>query len=122
MLVKQLAEKYNEFQNSFGQSKEENYQKIVEGLFVNTFHKNANNSCLVAQRDELLGQLLEVRNAVEGWKVSEKEIIPSQDNKKCTIRYVLETKKAGSFDVIAILKIASEGKIEGIDEVFYQIA
>lgn len=122
MFVKQLAEKYNEFQNSFGQSKEEDYQKIVEDLFVNSFAKVANNNCLVAKREDLLAQLLEVKNLAGAWKVIEKDTIPSQDNKKCTIRYILETEKAGAFDVIAILSIAPGNKIERIDELFYQMA
>jgi hypothetical protein len=121
MSVVMLAEQYNQFQHAFGQGDNKDYEKIINELFSPHFKKIANGDELTSTRSQLLSQLNGVKDFAGQWIIESHEIIPSQDDKKCTIRYCLDSEKAGKFEIIAILKM-SEGKIEQINEVFYKQA
>jgi len=116
--IADLARRYNEFQQSFGQSEDKNYPGIIEGLFSPGFQKIANTQILVNGRDNLESQLSGVRAAADGWTVLVKEIIPSANNEKCTIYYSLVSKKLGTFDVIAILTSSDRTHIDSVREVY----
>lgn len=119
MTIVALAEQYNQFQHSFGQGAENDYEGVVEKLFSPTLKKLANGNVLASQRAELLTQLNEVKDIAGKWTIESQEIIPSLDNTKCTIKYSLSSQKAGRFEIIAIIT-APQGRIDRIDEIFYQ--
>lgn len=113
-----VAVTYNTFQHDVGQGKEA-FDRI-ESLFSPSFQKIANGAVLVSKRDELKNQLSTVKEMTGKWKVEVKEIAPLQDPQRCFIRYLLVTEKAGTFDVLATVRIDGEGRIALIDEVYYQ--
>jgi hypothetical protein len=119
MLTKTLAERYNHFQHDFGQNVGQDYEEIVNTLFTPDFKKIANGNELASERARLLPQLKGVKDFAGAWSIQSLEIIPSADNAKCTIRYYLNSEKAGQFEVIAILS-AKVGLIDRIEEVYYQ--
>lgn len=119
MSVAALAEQYNQFQHAFGQGVAKDYESLIATLFTPKFKKIANGNELATERSHLLAQLLGVKDFAGSWSIQSQEIIPSQDNKKCTIKYALKSERAGQLIVIAILTL-SQGKIDQIDEVFYQ--
>lgn len=124
MSVSLLAEKYNKFQQDVGQGTHGGgdlsvFEEVVNTLFSSQFKKVANGSELAGDRAQLLPQLKAVKDFAGNWQVDSQLVIPSQDNTKCTIRYFLNSEKAGRFDVIAILT-SSNGQIDRVDEVFYQ--
>lgn len=120
MSISTVAEKYNQFQHAFGQGDEHNYEDLINSLFSPQFKKIANGAELAGERTQLLSQLNSVKDFAGSWTIQSQEIIPSHDNTKCTVRYFLSSEKSGRFDVIAILS-ASNGQIDRIDEIFYQI-
>jgi len=122
MSVKELAKKYNKFQNNFGSNNESDCKSIIEDLFSHEFKKVANGQILISRKDEIENQLNGVKDFAGNWSITEKLIIPSQDNKICTIRYLLESEKAGIFDIIAILTSSNGSKIDSIDEIYYQLS
>lgn len=119
MIMKELAERYNQFQHDFGQNQTLDYGKIIERLFAPHFKKVVNGNELVHERQDLLCQLETVRNSSGSWSIQTLELIPSADNKKCTIWYCLESEKAGKFFIMAILT-GSHDYIDRIDEIYYQ--
>ncbi len=119
--IADLARRYNEFQNDYGQGVSKDYNAIIESLFSSAFKKIANRTELVSERARLEQQLADVKAAAGNWTMREKSTIPSADNKQCVIWYVLETEKAGSFDVMAILRSSNGNQIDSIDEVYFQI-
>ena len=119
MTVLALAEQYNQFQHAFGQGVEKDYEAIINTMFTSKFKKIANGNELASERSQLLAQLFSVKDFAGKWAIESQEIIPSQDNTKCTIRYFLASEKAGRFEVIAIIR-ANNGQIDRIDEVYYQ--
>lgn len=126
MSIKNLAIRYNQFQNNFGshdfpQESEKASDHVIYELFAPDFKKIVNGN-LVADRSSLKVQLNNVKNMAGSWTIEPKEIIPSEDNKACTVHYIVTTEKAGSFQVIAILKSSNAQEIQSIDEVSYQIA
>lgn len=123
MTVKEMAQTYNQFQQDYGQENSKDYDALIEKIFAPDFQKIANGVCLVDSRSKLLFQLSEVKHSTGKWRVvEEKELIPAAAEDKCVIRYILETEKAGNFEIITILNIDRENRINKIDEVFYQIA
>ncbi len=119
--IKELAIAYNKFQNDFEQGVSKDYNAIIESLFSSAFKKIANRTELVSERARLEQQLADVKAAAGNWTMREKSTIPSADNKQCVIWYVLETEKAGSFEVMAILRSSNGNQIDSIDEVYFQI-
>lgn len=115
-----IAEKYTKFQNDFGAYKSQDYAAVIENLFSPEFYKIANGQTLVNNRDELNSQLTSVREYAGGWNMDITQIIPSANDHKYVIRYILNTKKAGKFDVIAILGSNDGIKIDSVDEIYYQ--
>ncbi|MCE2716902.1 MAG: hypothetical protein ACK4V2_06920 [Pseudomonadota bacterium] len=116
--ISDLARKYNEFQQSYGQSEDKNYAEIIEGLFSPGFQKIVNREVKVDGRDSLDPQLKGVRDAVTSWTIDVKEIIPSADNKKCTVRFILRTPDKGNYDVLKVLSSENGITIDKVDEVF----
>ncbi len=119
MSIKILAERYNEFQHQLGQGVEQDYETIINALFSPEFTKIANGDVLVTNRSQLLSQCKNCREMAGKWTIQSTGIIPSADNAQCTIRYLLNSEKAGQFDVIAIMSL-SNGLIDRVDEVYYQ--
>jgi hypothetical protein len=119
MTINTLAERYNQFQHEFGQDLDQDYDDIINHLFASDFKKIANGNELAGERAQLLPQLKGVKEFAGTWSIQCVENIPSADDEKCTIRYYLNSQKAGQFEVIAILS-ARQGLIHRIDEVFYQ--
>ena len=123
MSIDSLAHRYNEFQNKFGQSSNsssEECSSTINNIFDDHFKKIANGVVLVAKKAELFNQLSSVKEFAGNWSILEIENIPSADNKKCTMRYILQSEKAGLFEVIAIMSSADGCKIDCIDEIYYQ--
>ena len=121
MSISELAKQYNSFQENFCKTCEADLADVISGLFEDKFQKIANGAVLVANRNGLADQLSEVKNIAGKWALDVKDIIPSRDDKKCTIRYVISTEKAGKFDVLAVLSSNNGMQISKIDELFYQI-
>ena len=119
MSVQALAERYNYFQHDFGQDVDHDYEDLISKLFNADFKKIANGNELVSERSQLLTQLRSTKEFAGSWSIHSLEIIPSADDEKCTIRYSLNSEKAGQFEVIAILS-AQQSLIHRIDEVYYQ--
>lgn len=117
--ISTLAASYHEFQHKFGQNEDQDYETIIPSLFSPDFKKIANGKELVSDRTKLLSQLMDAKNFAGKWTILPEETIPSKDNTKCTIRYLLNSEKGGQFEVIAILS-APNGQIEHIEEVYYQ--
>jgi hypothetical protein len=122
MTIANLAKAYNNFQNDYGQSISPDYEEIINELFSVDFKKVANGQELVAKRDGFGQQLAGVKAFAGNWIINANIIIPSVDNKQCTIRYILSSEKAGKFDVIAILSSNNGKQIDTIDEIYYQIS
>ncbi|HEV2524651.1 MAG TPA: hypothetical protein VGU44_05925 [Gammaproteobacteria bacterium] len=121
MSIIALAKSYNEFQHAFGQGNHLNYADLIQELFSPAFKKIANGNLLVSERSLLLNQLNGVKEMAGIWEIQSRELIPSQDNTKCTISYIISTENAGDFDVIAILSSSNKKHIDSIEEVYYQI-
>jgi hypothetical protein len=121
MSITRLAISYNEFQHAFGQGNTVNYLDLIQDLFSPSFKKIANGNLLVSERSLLFNQLTVVKEAAGVWEIKLRELIPSQDNTKCTISYIIATENAGNFDVIAILSSSNKKHIDSIEEVYYQI-
>ncbi len=119
--MEKLAHVYNEFQNNYGQSIFLDYKHVIENLFSPDFKKIANGSLLVPQRDRLEEQLASVKEFAGSWIIERKNVIASANNNQCAIRYILNSDKAGKFDVIAIIKSDDGKKIDHVDEIYYQI-
>ena len=119
MTIANLAKAYNSFQNDYGQSTRPDYEEVIKELFSTDLKKVANGQDLVAKRDGLGQQLAGVKAFAGNWTINANVIIPSIDNKQCTIRYVLSSEKAGKFDVIAIISSANGKQIDAIDEIYY---
>ncbi|HQS84061.1 MAG: hypothetical protein B7Y25_03805 [Alphaproteobacteria bacterium 16-39-46] len=73
----------------------------------------------MGDRTKLFSQLKGAKDFAGKWTILSQEIIPSKDNIQCTLRYYLDSEKAGRFEVIAIIS-APNGQIERIEEVYYQ--
>jgi len=121
MSIQTLAERYNSFQHSFGQDVAHDYDDLISTLFTADFTKIANGDELASERSQLLTQLRSTKEFAGTWSIQSVEIIPSADEAKCTIRYFLNSEKAGQFEVIAILS-AKQNLIHRIDEIYYQKA
>jgi hypothetical protein len=121
MSIIALAKNYNELQHAFGQGKLINYKDRIQDLFSPGFKKIANGNLLVSERSLLLDQLRNIKDMAGTWEIKSRELIPSQDNTKCTISYIIATETAGDFDVIAILSSFNKEHIDLIEEVYYQI-
>lgn len=121
MSIIKIAKQYNEFQNNFGQRANMNYSELINNSFSSDFKKIANGSTLVNSRDELENQLNGVREVAGNWKINETYIIPSEDGKQCTFRYLIKSDKAGTFDVIAVMESNDGVLIDNIDEIYYQM-
>ncbi|MCE3231651.1 MAG: hypothetical protein K0R76_270 [Alphaproteobacteria bacterium] len=119
MSIAALAEQYNQFQQAFGQGEDQDYERTINSLFSHDFKKIANGDELTSNRSQLLSQLAGIKEFAGKWTIQSHEIIPSHDNKNCTIRYLLNSEKAGNFEIIAILKV-SGGQINQINEIFYK--
>lgn len=120
-MTNNIAEKYNKFQNDFGQNVEQDYDAFIESLFSPESTKTANGQVLVANRDELKGQLTSVRDMAGGWTMDIKYVIESATDQNYVIRYILVTEKLGDFDVMALVGSLDGVKIDFIDEVYYQV-
>ncbi len=119
MSIKSLGFQYNALQMKMGTEEDQSWFETIDALFSENFTKIANGEVLVKARSELHKQIIKCREGAGLWKIKEKKVIPSADNKQCTIRYTISTEKAGSFDVIAILSSANGLQIDSIDEIFY---
>lgn len=120
MSIEHLAHQYNQFMADFGSGKEIDYTALMEKLFNPDFEKIANGIILTFGMKELENQLNEVKKTIGGWTIETIKILPSTNNKECTIRFLAETEKAGKFDVLAILYADNNMKINKIDEIYYQ--
>ena len=97
MISRKLAQRYNEFQNDFGQSTTKNYEPIIEDVFSSDLRKIANGVELVERKSFLLPQLQTAKEISGGWLLNSINIIPSIDHDKCVIHYSISTKKIGIF-------------------------
>lgn len=121
--MEKLARLYNAFQNEYGQAARPSKLAYgVEALFSPSFQKIANGNTLVHTRDELESQLAEVRAFAGTWKVVEKAVMPGACETQCVTRYLLETEKAGTFDIMAHITSLDGEKIDAIDEIYYRVA
>lgn len=121
MTILNLARQYNQFQQQVGNNLDSAYEHTICDLFSPSFTKIANGIVLVTDRSLLKDQLENVRKVAAPWTIVSKEEIPFQEPDRCLIRYHLISKDLGSYDVMAILKMDQEGKIQRIEENYYQI-
>ena len=121
MTILNLARQYNQFQQQVGNTLDSTYEGMIPNLFSSSFVKIANGIVLVTNRSLLKDQLENVRKVAGSWVIIGKEEIPFQEPNRCLIRYHLMSKDLGSYDVMAILTIDQEGKIQRIEENYYQI-
>lgn len=121
MAILELARKYNQFQHRVGNHLDNSFEQDIDALFSPSFHKTANSIPLVNQRTQLKEQLENVREVSGAWDIIEKELIPFQDAYRCLIRYRLVSKNFGSFEVMTILHMDEDNKIQSIDENYHQI-
>ncbi len=121
MSIDNIAEKYNKFQNDFGSKIEQDYDALIESLFSAESTKKANGKLLTAKRDELKNQLTAVRDIAGSWTMELKYLLKSATDQNYVIRYILNTKNLGSFDVMALLSSLDGIKIDFIDEIYYQV-
>ncbi len=121
MEILELAKSYNKFQNDVGQFLDKNIDDVITILFTESFKKTANGTPLVTGRSALKDQLFAVREHAGKWTIEVKELMGFQDEKRCLIRYHLNSTNLGTFDVMATLRMNPGGLIEEVDEVYYQI-
>ncbi len=121
MSIKELADRYNNIQIQMGKDDVLDWSSDINALFAEDFTKTANGSVLVNNRSELQNQIIMCREGAGRWQIDVKDVIPSYDNHKCTIHFVLTSEKAGNFDIIAILTGTNDQKIASVNEVFYQV-
>jgi hypothetical protein len=121
MSIIELAHQYNQFQSDFGAGVPLDFNSFIEGAFSVDFQKIANGQSLVSMRNELHNQLIQVKDIAGRWTIESIKIIPSADNKECTIRYFVDTEKLGKFDVLAVLSSSNGRYIDQINEIYYQI-
>ena len=121
MSIQHLAQQYNDFMSCFGSGVEIDQSVLIEKLFTADFQKIANGIILTLGRKELENQLTEIKEKTGNWTIETKKILPSADNKECTIRFMAETEKAGKFDVLAVLSSEDNLQISKIDEIYYQV-
>ncbi len=121
MTILNLAKQYNQFQQQVGNTLDLAYEHIIAHLFSPSFVKIANGIVLVTNRSLLKDQLENVRKVAGAWMIISKEEILFQDPNRCLVRYHLISKDLGSYDVMAILTMDQEGKIQRIEENYYQI-
>lgn len=120
--IENLGHKYNLFQTQVGQSLSEDWAQEINSLFSQTFTKRINGQIAVSKSVDLQPQLLECLKGSGPWQIKVAHVIPSYDNKMCTIRYIIATEKAGTFDIIALIKSENGQTIDAIDEIYYQVA
>src|SRR3990167_5978002 len=111
-----IAKQYNRFQNDIGQFSDTNLDHVISSLFSKSFQKVANGVKLVATRNALRDQLLAVRDQAGKWTIDVIEVAALQDPNRALIRYHLVSTNLGVFDIMATLRISSEGLIEEVDE------
>jgi hypothetical protein len=121
MTILNLARQYNQFQQQVGNTLDSAYEDMIPNLFSSSFIKIANGIALVTNRSLLKDQLENVRKVAGSWVIVSKEEIPFQESNRCLIRYHLMSKDLGSYDVMAILTMDQEEKIQRIEENYYQI-
>lgn len=120
--MEQLARQYHDFQNAVGQGASlADITATALRLFSPTFEKIANGTVLVANRDALAQQMCDVRGFAGSWRVIDKPTIASTCGTQCVLRFVLETEKAGAFEVMAHLLSRDGVHIDRIDEIYYQM-
>lgn len=86
MPIQNLALRYNTLQKQMGAAQTMNWSSEINTLFSESFTKVINGSMLVMLRSDLNEQIAQLRAVVGTWTIEEKDIIPSLDNKKCTLR------------------------------------
>jgi hypothetical protein len=116
-----IAEQYNNFQNDFGSGLDKDFDTIIDELFASDFKKIANGQELVSEAAHLHAQLISAKGMLGSFSINPVYIFQSSDGKHFTNRYIIETAKAGNFEVIAIMTIDDQKHISLIDEVYYQI-
>lgn len=121
MITNNIAETYNQFQNDFGLSIEQDYDTLIENLFSPSFTKTANGKILISTRNDLKKQLSDLKIMTGGWTIDPKHIIVPVEDHNYAIRYFIHTESLGSFDVMLLLGSSDGIKIDFIDEVYYQI-
>lgn len=121
MSILELAQQYNALQMKMGSSETLDWHEEINALFSEDFTKIANGNTLVKNRSELQEQIIMCRKGFGSWNITVTEIIPSPDNQKCVIGYMLLTKTV-SFDVIAILSSQNNQKIDSIDEIYCELS
>ena len=121
MTILNLARQYNQFQQQVGNTLDSTYEDMIPNLFSSSFIKIANGIVLATNRSLLKDQLENVRKVAGSWVIVSKEEIPFQEQNRCLIRYHLMSKDLGSYDVMAILTMDQEGKIQRNEENYYQI-
>lgn len=119
--ILELGNSYNDLQKRMGISQEPNWDQEISSLFHPQFTKTANGQILVSGAYSLGAQINQCREDAGCWTIDINEVIASHDNKTCVIHYKINTKKAGSFEVIALLKSNTGKTIESIHEVYYKI-
>lgn len=115
-----IAERYNKFQNDFGQGVVQDYDSIIEGLFSPEFTKIGNSEQLVGNRDELKLHLENVREEVGGWNIEVIKTIKSADSNDYIINYSLKAENE-AWDVMAIIGSSDGNKIDFIDGLYYVV-
>lgn len=98
------------------------WEQDIATLFSEHFTKKANGSLLVENRDKLKSQAYECLKEAGSWTLTVKEIIPSFEGTKCTLRYTLTTEKAGAYDVIALLCSKDGRHIDYVEEFYYPLS
>lgn len=121
MTILNLARQYNQFQQQVGNTLNSTYESVIADLFSISFVKIANGIALVTDRSLLRDQLENVRKVAGSWVIISKEEILFQDPNRCLVRYHLISKDLGTYDVMAILTMDQAGKIQRIEENYYQI-
>ena len=90
-------------------------------MFSKDFKKVANQEELVSAREGLEPQLANAKAIFGSWSKEVNYIILSECGTKCTLRYTLESAKAGDFDVFAVISSHDGKQIDAIDEIYRPI-
>jgi len=119
MPIENLIFEYFQLINEFAGGVEKDYDLQIYNLFSPNLKKINNGIESVTSRANFMLYLNYIKGLVGLWTHQTNLIIPSADNKFCTVKGIAITEKVGVFDIISIFTVSSNNQIQLIIQNYY---
>lgn len=116
--LKAAATNYILFLNVVGSADENTYAAQLPKIIATDCKKVMNGKTAVTSADQFKDQLKGVRKMVGKWTIETLDTLASPESNTCVVRYVLKSKKKGTFITMAILRYNDKGLITEVNEVY----